>query len=287
MTGGKPFKIQILVADGRPDGLRLVEKSNWIGQGIVCPRGRYSWAKKAREEFSRSGVYLLVGQDGDPLPKLYVGEAEEVKTRLDRHYEDKDFWQQAIVFTTKGTPLNKAEVKYLEASLLKLARRYGRSKLQNTNKPRLPGLSEADRAEMEGYLDELLSLLPVLGVPFFEREEAPSRDREVYHVDRSGCKAAGFETNMGFTVREGSLARESTVPSMKEKASGYYLQRQELIKEGVLEKKTNHYRFTRDWAFSSPSAAAAVCLGSNANGLIEWKDESGTTLKANRKKATA
>ena len=206
-----------------------------------------------------------------------------MKTRLDRHYEDKDFWQQAIVFTTKGTPLNKAEVKYLEASLLKLARRYGRSKLQNTNKPRLPGLSEADQAEMEGYLDELLSLLPVLGVPFFEREEAPSKDREVYHVDRSGCKAAGFETNMGFTVREGSLARESTVPSMKEKASGYYLQRQELIKEGVLEKKTNHYRFTRDWPFSSPSAAAAVCLGSNANGLIEWKDESGTTLKANRK----
>ncbi len=289
MTDRKPFKIQILVADGRPDGLRLVEKSNWIGLGIVCPRGRYSWAKKARDEFSRSGVYLLVGQDGDPLPKLYVGESEEVKTRLDRHYgeEDKDFWQQAIVFTTKGTPLNKAEIKYLEASLLKLARKYGRSKLQNTNKSRLPRLSEADRAEMDGYLDELLSLLPVLGVPFFEREEAPSREGEVYHVDRSGCKAAGFETNMGFTVREGSLARESTVPSMKEQAPGYYRQREELINEGVLVKKTGHYRFKRDWLFSSPSAAAAVCLGSNANGLTEWKDGSGATLKANRKKATA
>lgn len=286
MTGRNPFKIEILVADGRPDGLRLVEKSNWIGQGIVCPRGRYSWAKKERAELSRCGVYLLVGQDGDPLPKLYVGEAEEVKTRLDRHYADNhfDFWQQAIVFTTKGTPLNKAEVKYLEARLLRLARKYGRSKLQNTNKPRLPGLSEADQAKMQGYLDELLSLLPVLGVPFFE---APTRDREFYHVDRSGCKAAGFETNTGFTVRKGSLARKSTVPSMKERARPYYLQRQELIKEGVLEKKTGHYRFTRDWLFNSPSAAAAVCLGSSANGLVEWKDESGTTLKANREKATA
>ena len=225
MTGRRPFKIQILVADGRPDGLRLVEKSNWIGQGIVFPRGRYSWAKKERDELSRSGVYLLVGQDGDPLPKLYVGEAEEVKIRLDRHYADSDFWQQAIVFTTKGTPLNKAEVKYLEASLLKLARRYGRSKLQNTNRPRLPGLSEADQAEMEGYLDELLSLLPVLGVPFFEREEAPSRDGVVYHVDRSGSKATGYETNMGFTVQKGSIARESTVPSMEEKAPGYYHRR--------------------------------------------------------------
>lgn len=74
---------------------------------------------------------------------------------------------------------------------------------------------------------------------------------------------------------------------MKQRAPGYYLQRQELIKEGVLEKKTGHYRFTRDWLFGSPSAAATVCLGSSANGLTAWKDASGTTLKANRKKATA
>ena len=180
MTGGKPFKIQILVADGRPDGLRLVEKSNWIGQGICVHEAGTRGPRKRERSFLRSGVYLLVGQDGDPLPKLYVGEAEEVKTRLDRHYEDKDFWQQAIVFTTKGTPLNKAEVKYLEASLLKLARRYGRSKLQNTNKPRLPGLSEADQAEMEGYLDELLSLLPVLGCTVLRtRRSAIQRPRSL------------------------------------------------------------------------------------------------------------
>ncbi|MDE0605197.1 MAG: GIY-YIG nuclease family protein [bacterium] len=286
MTGRRPFKIQIFVAEGRPEGLRLVEKSNWIGQGIVCPRGRYSSAKK-RDEFSRSGVYLLVGQDGDPLPKLYVGEAEKVKSRLDLHYSNKDFWQQAIVFTSKGTPLNKAQVKYLEARLLELAKRYGRSKLQNSVESHRPGLSEADQAEMEGYLDELLSLLPVLGVPFFERAEAPSRDRRVYHVKGPGCKAAGFETNTGFTVRKGSLVREPTVPSMKKKAPGYYRHRQALISEGVLEKTAEGYRFTRDGLFGSPSAAASICLGRAAGGLVEWKDESGATLKANRKKATA
>lgn len=286
MTDRIPFTVQILFAEGLAEGLRLIEKSGWVGLGIVCPRRRYSWAKKARDEFSRSGVYLLVG-DGDPLPKLYVGEAEKVKARLDRHLTDFAFWHQAIVFTTKGTPLNKAEIKYIEARLLELARKYGRSKLQNTNKPRVPGLSEADQAEMKGYLHELLSLLPVLGVPFFQREEAPSRDHEVYYVERSGCKAAGFETNTGFTVRDGSLARKSTVRSMKEKAPGYYRQRQALISEGVLKKTPEGYRFTRDWLFRSPSAAAAVCLGSNANGLTEWKDGSGVTLKANRKKATA
>ncbi len=285
MSKRRPFKIEIFVAEGLPDGLRLVKKSNWIGQGIVCPRGRYSQAKK-RDEFSRSGVYLLVGQDGDQLPKLYVGEAETVKSRLDLHYANKDFWQQAIIFTTKGTALNKAQVKYLESSLLELATASGRAKLQNSVKSHPPTLSEADRAEMDGYLDELLSLLPVLGVPFFERDETPSRNRKVYHVEGPGCKAAGFETNTGFTVQKGSVAREPTVPSMKKKAPGYYHQRQDLIDDEVLEKKTDGYRFAKDWLFGSPSAAASVCLGRSANGLTEWKDEVGTTLKANREKAT-
>lgn len=238
----RPFKIEIFVAEGLPDGLRLVKKSNWIGQGIVCPRGRYSEAKK-RPEFSRSGVYLLVGQDGEQLPK------------------------------------------YLEARLLELAKSCERATLQNAVKSHRPGLSEADQAEMEGYLDELRSLLPVLG-PFFERDETPAKDRKDYHVKGPGCKATGFETNTGFTVQEGSLAREPTVLSMKKKAPGYYHQRQDLIKDKVLEKTADAYRFTKDWLFGSPSAAAAVCLGRPANGLTEWKDGSGATLKANREKAT-
>ena len=139
---------------------------------------------------------------------------------------------------------------------------------------------------MEGYLDELLSLLPVLGVPFFEFDETPPGDRSVYLMEGPGCKATGFETNTGFTVQKGSLAREPTVASMKKKAPGYYRQREELIDDGVLEKDTDGYRFIRDVHFGSPSAAASVCVGRGANGLTEWKDESGITLKANRKKMT-
>ena len=52
---------------------------------------------------------------------------------------------------------------------------------------------------------------------------------------------------------------------MKKKASGYYHQRQDLIDDEVLEKKTDGYRFTKDWLFGSPSAAASVCVGRSAN----------------------
>ena len=84
MTEPRPFKIQIFVAEGVPDGLRIVEKSNWIGQGIVCPRGRWPHVK-SRSDFDKSGVYILVGRDGeDDRPTLYIGEAETVRSRTRR-----------------------------------------------------------------------------------------------------------------------------------------------------------------------------------------------------------
>lgn len=282
MIEQRPFKIQIFVAEGLPDGLRLVEKSNWIGQGIVCPRGRYPQVK-GRPEFSRSGVYLLVGQDGDRLPKLYVGETGQIRKRLDWHYAHKDFWQQAIIFTAKDPPLNKAQVKYLEARLLELAKNHGRTKLEGSGASLLPRLSAADEAEIEGFLDELLSLLPVLGVTYFE----PDPDGKVFYLEGPGCSAKGLEVNTGFKVLQESFARAEPVASFKIRAPSYHLQRRELIDDATLRKTADGYLFTKDWVFGSASAAASVCLGRSANGLKEWKDESNISLRANRKKETA
>ena len=33
-----PFSLHVFVADGDPDGLRIVDKSNWIGTALVFPR---------------------------------------------------------------------------------------------------------------------------------------------------------------------------------------------------------------------------------------------------------
>ena len=33
-----PFSLRIFVADGDPDSLRIVDKSNWIGKALVFPR---------------------------------------------------------------------------------------------------------------------------------------------------------------------------------------------------------------------------------------------------------
>ncbi|GEB78415.1 DUF4357 domain-containing protein [Sporolactobacillus inulinus] len=53
--------------------------------------------------------------------------------------------------------------------------------------------------------------------------------------------------------------------------------RNKLISERAIDEG---YRFTEDWIFSSPSLAAAVVMGRNANGRTEWKTQEGQTLKS-------
>jgi hypothetical protein len=53
-----PFSLRIFVADGDPDGLRIVDKSNWIGKALVFPRALLPQVK-ARPELAQIGVYLL------------------------------------------------------------------------------------------------------------------------------------------------------------------------------------------------------------------------------------
>ena len=59
-----PFSLRIFVADGDPDGLRIVEKSNWIGKALVFPRALLPQVK-ARPELAQTGVYLLLGPRPD------------------------------------------------------------------------------------------------------------------------------------------------------------------------------------------------------------------------------
>src|SRR3990172_7330442 len=163
------FSVRIFIPSGEPGGLRIVEKSNWTGQGLVFPRSLFAETRQ-RPELKRTGVYVLWGpsQSGQ-LPRVYVGEGDGVLSRLDQHAKSKDFWTHAVVFTSKDQNLNKAHAQYLEARLLTLAADAKRCELDNGNLPQLPSLAEADAADADGFLADLLLCLPVVGVNLFER----------------------------------------------------------------------------------------------------------------------
>ena len=276
MAGAKGFSVRIFIPSGEPEGLRIVEKSNWTGLGLVFPRSLFADVRK-RSELSRTGVYILWGPgDSGQLPRVYVGEGDALLPRLDSHAKNKDFWTQAVVFTSKDQNLNKAHVQYLEARLVALAAEAKRCELDNGNVPKLPSLSEADTADSEGYLADLLLCLPVMGVSLFEKPRASAPKNRDLFVRSKGIEARGYDSAEGFVVRAGSQAVKEEVPSIRIFLSEL---RRTLLDKDVLQDAGATYRFAQDYTFNSPSTAAGVLLGRSTNGRTNWKDAGGRSLK--------
>lgn len=129
------------------------------------PDGReVELAARQREAWGKAGVYLLNGPStGQGVrDRVYIGEGDDVRSRVDAHLKSKEFWTGVVAFSSKDESLNKAHVRYLEARLLQVAAAADRVDLDNQTAPPSPPLSEADRADADGFLREMLPILPLL-----------------------------------------------------------------------------------------------------------------------------
>jgi hypothetical protein len=122
----------------------------------------------------RSGVYILVGYRGqdDDLPTVYIGQADGVRNRIELHHSKKDFWDWEAVFVYTSGGLNRAHVTWLEYALVRRAQDAKRCYLDNGNTPQEPALTEAEKADTEGFLNELLQILPLVELRAFEFPKA-------------------------------------------------------------------------------------------------------------------
>jgi hypothetical protein len=291
--GARGVTIRVFLVDGTPQGLRVVDRAGWTGTCLAFARADYTEARQ-RPEAARTGVYVLVGQDENDRPRLYVGEGDDVSARLDNHHRSKDFWTHGYILTAKDDSLNKAHVRWLEARLLQIAAEAGTAGLDNGTAPPPPYLSESDQADMEAYLDNALTLLPLVGVTLFEILERTSASPGTavavtppegtrYYLNTVLTEATGLDDPRGFTVLEGACGRREK----KVMTSAYERLRDKLIEDGTLvEHGTGQLRLTRTYVFDSPSSAASVLAGGSKNGRDEWKDAQGRSLKQNQERAT-
>lgn len=171
----RPFTIRIYLPDGDPEGIQVIDRMNWTGVGIVFPRN--SWPSvRSRREFDRAGIYVLSGYvENQELPRVYIGEADGVRDRIDNHLQNKDFWSKGVVFTSNAGGLNKAHVQWLESVLVERAKKASQCTLENGNAPQLPALSEHEEADVSAFLHEMLQILPLIGMPYFEKPKAVVR----------------------------------------------------------------------------------------------------------------
>ena len=176
---GDPFTIRIFVPNGESDGIRIIDRMNWTGVGVIFPREKWGDAQQRKEFDGTAGVYILVGYgDSDDLPKLYIGEGDGVRDRINDHFAKKDFWSWGAAFVSKNRELNKAHVQWLEYALVKRASEVKQCLLDNCNTPQEPALTEGEKADMSGFLLELYRILPLVDLHAFKMPTSVVAARE-------------------------------------------------------------------------------------------------------------
>ena len=300
-----PTSIRFFLVNGSPEGIRIVTKDNWTGCAVVAGRSQLKETLQ-REELARAGVYVLTATDESDTTRIYIGEADVLRERLKQHGVSKDFWNQLVAFNSTDNNLNKAHVRYLESRLVNLAHKANQWQIENANIPQETRLSEAERAYAEGFLQEMLLIYPILGIDAFESAsdetmaidrssentigtltqsdkqgaDQMSTDEEIVAIDlelkQRGARARGREIAEGFVVFKDSLARADEINSIPPRTHNL---RSNLQTRGVLKPEGKHLMFTQDYRFPSPSSAADVLVGGDANGRTAWKDAKGRTLK--------
>lgn len=283
--------IELFLVDGEPGGLTTAEIAGWSGHLLAGPRSELAKLLK-RPEMQRNGSYLLLGQDDGAVGgvQCYVGRTENFAQRLRHHDAKKEFWDRAVMISAKDDAFNEGHWGYLEARLVELAETAQRSSLPNVQKPQGRKLSEAQASDMEAFLRELQTILPVLGVnilrgrktvqpPVVPGSEASPVFR--LRIGRRGVSAQAQMLGNEFTVLEGSTAvavwsAEGKADSTRRSYASYREQHRKLVADGSIVVDGEVGRFTRDVAFASPSTAGAVVSGRSCNGRQEWTWDGGT-----------
>ena len=282
----KGRQIKIYLADGTVTGFRHAEIMGWTGQALSIPRNRVKELNDW-EESQKPGVYFLFGVDAETgNDAVYIGEAEQVSSRIYQHLSGKDFWNEAICFTNKDENLTKAHVKYLESRLVALTSQANRFVLLNGNQPPQAVLPRGDRDVMEEFISNIRLLIGALGFRLLEPLVSNNTANELgidntttdetFSLKAKKYNAQAKQTNEGIVVLAGSEASESAKSSL---SNGYGKVRNNLIEKGKLVVANNKLILQEDVLFASPSQAAAVLLGYPCNGLDYWLDSNGLSLK--------
>lgn len=285
-TRGK--SINLFLMDDEPSGRIKCTLANWTGVAYKIPRTALDLCKE-RDDLKQSGIYFLFGtSDHTGNNVVYVGQAgarkngEGLLYRLQEHKRnsDKEYWTEAIVFTTSNNSFGPTEISYLENRFHGLALAAHRYDVKNGNDPTHGNITEEKESELEEFVDYARIVMGTLGHKVFEpivalqptaAEVAESDNEPLLYFNRTNLKATGRRTSEGFVVFKGSAVVSALQKSCPENAVK--------LRERYKDKIDGNHILTEDLLFTSPSTAAAFVGGSSLNGNELWKTDAGVTLK--------
>ncbi len=272
----RPQTIQIFLPDGNPTSIKIADLTNRMVTAVLIPRNKLAEVG-TRDEVRKYGVYFLFGGDEERAkPISYIGETEDCFERIKTHNKSKDFWNYAVVISSKTSTFTKSHVKYLEYLCIKNANEIGRYDTDNQSTPAKPYITESMEADLLDNYETIKILLATLGFPIFEEiRKAAAKKSEILYCKGKLAAAEGDMLDDGFVVFKNSTANNEESPS----ATSWVTETRKKLRDSkILVVSGNILRFTEDYIFGSPSTAAAAVLGRQANGWTEWKNKAGKTI---------
>ena len=288
MTRSK--NINLFLIDGDTSKRIKCSLANWTGVAYKIPRTELDKCKE-REDLKQSGVYFLFGineETGENV--VYVGQAgarkngDGILTRLQEHKNnpDKDYWTEAIAFTTSNNTFGPTEISYLENRFCSLANQAKRYIVKNAVEPTKGNITEEKESELEEFIDYAKIIMGTLGhkvfIPLVETSATSADENgtiftdDLLYCNASGAKATGKRTSEGFVVLKGSQISSNLTKSCPDST----LRNRKKYAKNIDE----NYILTEDILFSSPSAAASFVGGASLSGNVSWHNSQGISLKS-------
>lgn len=248
------FSVRTFLASGRPEGLSLIEHSQWIGRGLVIPRHELDEHLK-RPEFRGTGVYILAGINPETgCERIGIGQISNLRDEIDG-VRKAGYWSRMLVFAAEGPRLHRDHADYIESRLLEMAREVKGAELDNDDDVEAPRLYEADEADAEHFIERLVAMLPALGVTAFEAAPGKPSGSPTLRISGNGAVGDGYAARGRFVITAGSTATRSDQGGMPGHIRDL---RESLLARGVLVEEGKQLKFAV--ACSLPSAAVASSL---------------------------
>lgn len=217
-----PYSINIFVPNGLSDDLKVIKQNNWTGIGLEFSRENRNDAFKL-DEFRRAGVYILTGysEDDPDMPVLYIGQSDNLKNRIGLHHRNKDFWGRCLLFVTTNDFLNKAHICWLEWALYHKAAELDNCRLENSQPPKEPSLSTAEKAEMAVFLERMHQIFPLVGIHAFQEKQiikpkqksngiSNAEDLIIVPANKEGFEEVFLGRNCWYSIRIASSKLDKT-----------------------------------------------------------------------------
>ena len=288
--------IELFLVDGEVGGITTADLVSWSGHVLYGPRSKLS-ELLAREEAHRNGVYLLLGDDPEAIEstRCYIGKTEDFTKRFFDHKQKKDWWDRAVLISSADDSFNEGHWGYIESRLVEIAMRAERATLDdNKQTPQRRKLSEAQKSDVEDFIDKVRLILPVLGVAALKTRtkdlvETPvltgaSEESPIFHLEipRRSIHARAQFISGEFIMLEGSRvagrwAGKAKADTTQRAYNGLRSRFEKLVADGSIRVDEAVGIVTRDIPFSSPSAAGAIASGRSCNGRISWITADGLT----------